>query len=240
MSYETTLARRFAFDLNLGTDAVPIWTRIIGVTEAKPTVDPTLQEDNDYDSDGWGDDTKTAQKWSVELKLSHKADTDTDEFHPTHEALELAAEAFEGDAKVQLRYFDRQGRSLGRKGWANVKWTAEGGDYAALDAITVELTGKGALEKIPNPVNETPVPIVASATPNTDVAAGGARVVIRGNGFATATTVKFGATTATGFTIIDDHVIVVNAPAHAAGSAPVKVTNANGESTTSAAFTYTA
>lgn len=240
MGYEATVARRLQFDVDLGSIAVPSWQEILGVLEAKPSREPNHEEDADHAGGGWDDPVVTAEAWSVELKLSHRADEDTNLFHPTHESLEAASKSRGAAARRRIRYYDRFGRPGGCQGTALVTWAPEGGDHKATDQIAVTLTGKKELIDITNPLNETPVPIVATATPGTDVAAGGARVVIRGAYFTGTTTVKFGSTTAPGFTVIDDGVIVVNAPAHAAGSAPVTVTNANGVSTTSAPFTYTA
>ena len=67
-------------------------------------------------------------------------------------------------------------------------------------------------------------------------AAAGAQVLITGSSFTGATGVKFGAVSATVFTLLGDGAIVAVVPAGSAGSAPVTVINATG---TSNALAYT-
>ncbi len=88
----------------------------------------------------------------------------------------------------------------------------------------------------------TPIaPSVTSLGTSSGPVAGGTSVVITGVSFSSATTVNFGATSAT-FTINSDTQITATSPAGAAGIVDVTVTNSNGTSTTSSAdqFTYTA
>ncbi|TFC94573.1 hypothetical protein E3T28_14825 [Cryobacterium sinapicolor] len=82
------------------------------------------------------------------------------------------------------------------------------------------------------------VPTVTLAAPATGGIAGGTLVKVTGSRFTGATVVKFGTITATSFTVETDGILYVVAPAAAAGSKPVTVTNAVGVSATSAAYTY--
>ncbi len=83
-------------------------------------------------------------------------------------------------------------------------------------------------------VDAVAAPVVTSATPGG--AAVGALVTIHGTGFTGATSVAFGAVSATVFTVLDDFTIVVSVPAGSAGSAPVTVVTPAG---TSNALPYT-
>lgn len=81
------------------------------------------------------------------------------------------------------------------------------------------------------------VPTISAATPS--AAAAGATVTITGTGFTSVTgasSVKFGATNATSYTVVSDTSITAVMPAGSAGSAAIVVTNAVGAST---AFAYT-
>lgn len=78
------------------------------------------------------------------------------------------------------------------------------------------------------------IPVITSATP--EDAAAGEIVTIKGTRFEGATSVKFGASNAAAFTVLDNETIVATLPAGVAGSAAVKITNATGDS---AAFAYT-
>src|SRR5207244_4042837 len=62
---------------------------------------------------------------------------------------------------------------------------------------------------------------------------------ISGANFTNATSVKFGATNATGFTVDNDGQITATAPAHAAGTVDVSVTTVGGTSANTAADDYT-
>lgn len=86
------------------------------------------------------------------------------------------------------------------------------------------------------------VPTVTEVDPATDVAAGGAEVVITGTNFLEGVAdVLFDATSATSFEVDSDTQITAVAPAHAAGATDVTVEKATGTSATGAGsvFTYT-
>lgn len=69
-----------------------------------------------------------------------------------------------------------------------------------------------------------------SVNPNAGRLAGGNTVTITGEGFAGATSVHFGSTAATSFTVVNSGKITAVAPAHAAGVVDVRVTGAQGTS----------
>jgi len=82
---------------------------------------------------------------------------------------------------------------------------------------------------------------VTGLVPDAGTVAGGTVVTISGAGFTGASSVKFGTTTATSFTVVNDTTIAAVSPAHAAGAVDVTVTTPNGTTPTLAAdqFTYT-
>jgi hypothetical protein len=94
--------------------------------------------------------------------------------------------------------------------------------------------GRAALMKIFKTGNVPSVPVVTAATPSGAVE--DAQVLIVGTAFSGATAVKFGATAATAFTVVDDSHIVASVPAGSAGPANITVTTPAG---TSPAFAYT-
>ncbi|QRY70412.1 putative Ig domain-containing protein (plasmid) [Ensifer sp. PDNC004] len=83
-------------------------------------------------------------------------------------------------------------------------------------------------------------PTVTSVTPTSGPMAGGTTVILTGTNFVGATSVTFGATVASGFTVNSATQITVTSPAHFAGTVDIRVTTAGGTSATSAAdqFTY--
>jgi hypothetical protein len=86
------------------------------------------------------------------------------------------------------------------------------------------------------------VPAVTAVSPSSGPKAGGTLVTITGSGFLAATQVWFGTLAATGFTIVSDTMITVDAPADSTtGTVDITVADSAGTSTTSTAdrFTYT-
>jgi hypothetical protein len=85
-----------------------------------------------------------------------------------------------------------------------------------------------------------PAPVVMGITPTGGSTAGGTQVTITGSGLTGVTAVKFGANSATSFTVVNDTTITAIAPAGAAGLVHVTVTSVGGNSGTSAVdqFTY--
>lgn len=239
MTNITDLTRRYRLQVNLGTEAAPNWTTVIGIVEFKPSVEPEIQDDTDYESDGWKGNTKTLQGWSIEMKISHKYDPVTKLYHPTHDALENASEQFGDGSYVHIRYFDRFGKGMGREGRALVTWEPEGGEASELDRVSIKLTGDGPLEIIENPLTEAPLPIVANVTPASGPAAGGELVTINGAYFTGATSVTFDGTAAAAFQVISPTAISAITPAGTAGPCDVAVTTSNGVGTGTAAYTYT-
>jgi hypothetical protein len=108
----------------------------------------------------------------------------------------------------------------GTAGTVDIKVTTSVGNTTAANAFTYDGT-----------------PTITSVSPNTGTTAGGTPVTITGTGFLSATTVNFGATAASPFTIVSDTSITVASPAGAAGTVGITVVNAAGFSNTST-FTY--
>lgn len=84
------------------------------------------------------------------------------------------------------------------------------------------------------------VPVLGLASPVSGPIAGGTMVQVFGSGFNGATAVHFGTTAvpAADWTYVSPSLIIAKAPAQAAGSKPVKVTNASGQSSTAAPYSY--
>lgn len=243
MAEGTALARRFRLDINIGTEAVPNFLELKGLNEFNGgPISPITQADMHYDSDGWKGYVKTAQEYLIEGNVSVKRDRTTKLLNTVHQFLEDASKAFDGDEVVQFRFYDRGGQQMGGQGWGIVTWTADGGDAEQKGTVAFSLmpdADRPQLEAIANPLNATPVPIIASLSPATGAAAGGDLVTISGAHFTGTTTVDFGATPATEFTVVSDSTIVALTPAVAASTVQVEVTNANGASADTAADNFT-
>ncbi|MBJ7519947.1 MAG: IPT/TIG domain-containing protein, partial [Solirubrobacteraceae bacterium] len=82
-------------------------------------------------------------------------------------------------------------------------------------------------------------PTVTDVSPDQGPTAGGTSVTITGTNFSSTTAVSFGGTNAPGFTVNSPTQITVAAPARAAGTVAVRVTNSGGQSADTAADDYT-
>jgi hypothetical protein len=86
-----------------------------------------------------------------------------------------------------------------------------------------------------------PAPSLSAISPTSGSVDGGNTVTLSGNKFSAGVKVTFGGVAATDIVVVSQKTIRASAPAHAAGMVAVKVTNANGKSTTLAnSYTYVA
>src|SRR5207249_9686546 len=82
-------------------------------------------------------------------------------------------------------------------------------------------------------------PTVASVNPTSGTTAGGTSVTISGSHFTGTSSVKFGATNASTFSVDTDGQITATSPAESAGTVDITVTTVGGTSATSAADQFT-
>lgn len=145
------LARRWRLDVNIGTDVAPNWQLCPGITEFQPTMPPNIEDSSDYDGNGWMGNTKTGQSWEVAMTFNRKINDVTEVYNAVHEFLRAAAFAFGSASRVPVRFYDRNGLPEAYEGTALVTWEPQGGEYTALDQVSVTLTGDGQLNMITNP-----------------------------------------------------------------------------------------
>jgi hypothetical protein len=147
----STLARKWKLDVNTGTVASPVWTPVRAIGELKTTVESNMEDDSDYDSDGWASESKTQMKWSLETKVLRKIGVTSSNYDPGQEALRQAADKFGSPGTPQVRWYDRDGGPEAYSGFASVSWEPEGGEAKDLDTVTIKLSGQGKRTLITNP-----------------------------------------------------------------------------------------
>lgn len=96
--------------------------------------------------------------------------------------------------------------------------------------VTVVGAGTCGTGTAPGAYEYVAAPVIQSVTPGEGPTTGGTVVTITGTGFTGATSVDFGGTAATSFTVDSDTQITATTPAHAAGQVDVAVTTAGGPS----------
>lgn len=227
-----SLARRFKVDVS--TDATT-WIPFKGITDLNPQETPTLQAADNYDSNGFSSFEKTLTGVKVVIK-AQRVLTSGGAFDPGQEQVRQTRFQFGTQARIYVRWYDRNGASEAYQGYFLVDWQASKTGVSDIEEISVTLTADGVVSSITNPATSPAVPVIISATPSG--AAAGAMVRITGAYFtgATASGVKFGGTAATSIDVISDSTIEALVPAGTAGSAAITVTNGAG---TSASFAYT-
>lgn len=210
------------------------WAQVKGMSNFTPAVPKTVQDMTDYDTDGWGSDAVTGQKFTPTLTIRRNKYAGSRD--PGQEVLRAAAD---GNYPIHVRFYERTTGGEAYDGWVLVQWEPSGGEATGLSEVSVTLLGQGARTAIANPYSATAVPVVNGLSPATGPAAGGTNIVITGSGFtgvSGATGVKFGTTNATEYTVVSDGKIVAKAPAQAASTKTVIVTNANGPSVDNGTF----
>lgn len=147
----STLARKFRVDVNTGTVAAPSWTPVRSIADLKDPLEPNMEDDSDYDSDGWASEVKTQLKWGLELTLLRKTGLTSGNYDPGQEHLRGASVEFGSGGIVQVRWYDRNGGPEAYSGFASVSWDPSGGDAKALSSVACKLSGNGARTTIANP-----------------------------------------------------------------------------------------
>lgn len=243
----TTLNRKWYLDVNTGTFEAPVWTGVFGMTEMKPVNEGNMEDDSDFDGEGFESETQTTIKWGVEAKLKRGVRSAAPTaYDPGQEVLRLASLQMGIGNRVDIRYYEvtPSGPSVEAfRGFCAVSWEYEGGDMKALSFAEVTLTGQGKRTSIAHPGSVgVPVPAITLLTPATGPAAGGTLVIANGTDFLGATAVVvFGNTVPVAdWEVVSNTALALKTPAHAAGQGDVVVTTPGGTSGTSAAtkFTY--
>ncbi|VXB81942.1 phage tail tube protein [Aeromicrobium sp. 9AM] len=241
-----TLNRKWYLDVNAGTTEAPDWVGIFGMTEFKPSKDPTSQDSSDFDSEGWKSSTVTALGWGAEGKLKRSVRrADATAYDPGQEILRAASDGMGTDNSVEIRYYEVTpgGPQVeAYQGFVSVEWTPDGGGMDALDMVSFKLNGQGKRNVITHPgAASVAAPTVTGLAPAAAAAAGGLLIVVSGTNFNGATAVHVDVTNvnATDWEVITPTKIALKVPAHAAGIVDVTVTTPGGTSGTSASSKLT-
>lgn len=233
----STLVRKWYLDVNTGSVAVPVWVGVFGLLDFQPVLNPTLQDDSDFDSGGYKSSTVTALDWSAAFKVSRKVQAAAiTQYDPGQEFLRTTSLTQGVLNSIQVRFYEMSPggpRVEAYSGLAAVSWSPDGGPMDALDTVSVTLTGQGQRTAISHPDTVVPVPAVASISPSSTAAAGGAIITAHGSGFTGMTQLKVGSTTVatTAWTLLNDGAVAFTAPAESAGAYHVEVTTPGGTST---------
>ena len=204
---------------------------------------PTVNDVTDNDGSGFKKNSKDAATWMAQFNCWRKSLTsDATSYDPGQEFIrEHSIGKFGAENTFQLRVYEMEPggpRVEAYLGIVNSSWEPVQGPPESPSDVQVTLNGNGDLTPIAHPDTGSAVATVSGVSPDALDAAGGDLVTISGNRFTGATDVKFGTTSATSFTVQSDGQIAAVAPAHAAGTVAVTVTNAAGAGTVGADVTF--
>lgn len=149
----STLVRKWYLDVS--TDGGTTWIGVFGITEFTPGVEGSMQDDSDFDGEGWLSEINSANRWKNEGKVRRGTlASEPTSYDPGQEALRLAG-AKTGVANViDCRWYEMEPggpRVEAYQGKAAVAWTPDGGNTEALDTVSFTLSGRGKRETIAHP-----------------------------------------------------------------------------------------
>ena len=233
----------YGVDVDLGTPGSPVWQNVRRPSAIVPAVTPIMADAQTYDDFGADNKSRTSENWSLSWSQLVNRLSSTGAYTPEVEALKALTEPDSLGALAigHFRWYDKPAAGPANpgdayEGYATVALDRKNSGNADVGTWGVTLTGVGKRIKIVNPFSGWggALPTITAATPT--AAAVGSLVTITGTGFVGATLVKFGAVSATVFSVVGGSTLIAVMPAGTAGAASVTVTNATGIST---AFTYT-
>lgn len=138
-------------EVNTGTDAVPVWTLVKGLSKIELPVTAEEVDVSDFDSDGWSDSLTTFRGWSVNVEgfdgFTGPNDTQIDD--PGQLALKTKGLLTGPDAYADIRMY-RTDNNKGYSGRVSVNWSGIGGDLKGVEPFKCALTGSGALSAYTN------------------------------------------------------------------------------------------
>ena len=220
------LARKYK--LQVSADNIS-WLNVAGLNDLNPSENPTLQGADTYDTNGFNAFEKTMTGWTVGIKFIRPIVASV--YDPGQELIRLTRFQFGVQARLYVRWFDRNGAVDAYSGLALIDWNPSKTGVGDIEEVAVKFTGDGIVTPITNPYNVAVVPVITSVSP-TGIGAGGTVAIYGQNftGVVATTGVKFGGVNATSFSFQNDGLIIAVLPAGSAGLITVLVTNATGPS----------
>lgn len=149
----STLVRKWYLDVS--TDDGSTWVGVFGITEFKPALEGSMQDDSDFDGEGWLSEINSANRWKNEFKVRRGTlASDEKAYDPGQEILRLAGGKTGVENVVLCRWYEMEPggpRVEAYQGKAAVSWSPDGGNTEALDTVSVVTSGRGKRKTISHP-----------------------------------------------------------------------------------------
>ena len=143
MALVKILARHLLVELNTGTDAVPVYTKVGGLETLEFAAEKTDVDDTDFDSDGEAEHKVVQRARKITLDGFYLEDPTTGDRDPGQEALIALGDAIGYDSTKGLRMTTPGGNTTTYKVSAKVDGPGGGGKNAN-SSFKAELTVSGA------------------------------------------------------------------------------------------------
>lgn len=152
----STTQRKWYVDVNTGTSGSPVWVGVHGITEFQASHEAGLEDDSDFDSEGYGSSTKTAERWSIVMTIARKVTVaDATAYDAGQEFLRAKGIGTIGPANsAEVRWYEMEEdgpREEAYQGTGAVSWEPQGGAMSALSLASLTVTGQGRLTQIAHP-----------------------------------------------------------------------------------------
>lgn len=141
MAIVKVLAEQFDLSYNTGTDAVPVWTAIGGITSFSISTTKNDIDTRDFDSGGWLEHIVGSRGKSFTIEGSREEDPDTGARDPGQEAVETLGDQMGAAAIGQFQIVSPGGTTYTFD--ASVDVTPFGGGLDAKAAWSVAMTMSG-------------------------------------------------------------------------------------------------
>lgn len=155
----TTTNRKWYLDVDTSSTATPTWTGVFGIQEFKDNWNTSLQDDSDFDSNGWKSQMNTANDFALEIKIRRAVQAAlATAYDPGQEKLRLASRSVGMENVVHIRWYEMEPngpRVEAYEGYVAVGYAPDGGGMDALSTAVITLTGRGKPTLITHPA--TPV-----------------------------------------------------------------------------------
>lgn len=141
----STLARDWALQVNIGTQEKPNWIYVRGLSQFAPQSSPTMQDDSDIDSEGYKSQIATALEMTFKGEGKRKGKKTEGEFKqdPGQAALREKGRKMGLDNVIQARCWRTDGVQDGYDSYFSVKWEDQAGGNEDLDSFSFELMSRG-------------------------------------------------------------------------------------------------
>lgn len=151
----STTNRKWQCDINVAdAGETKQWIGLFGVTEFKPTLEGSMQDDSDFDSE-WLSEVNTANRWKIEGKVRRGTlESDPTAYDPGQERIRAAADRTGIANVVEVRWYEMEPggpRVESYEGKAAVSWSDDGGGTEATSTASFTLSGRGPRRKVTHP-----------------------------------------------------------------------------------------